>query len=115
MRKEDAVTECKDAERRIGKDVGRFGIVKLRNNAEKIYKYIFTIYKATNQIREAVGRSCGEAVNVKLSAVRVSYRKLSARILNLNGKSSKIQSDIKRACVVKEHAETIVKAARLGK
>lgn len=44
-------SECKDAERRIGKGIGRFGIVKLRNNAEKIYKYIFTIYKATNQIR----------------------------------------------------------------
>ena len=44
-------SECKDAERRIGKDIGRFGIVKLRNNAEKIYEYIFTIYKTTNQIR----------------------------------------------------------------
>ena len=44
-------SECKDAERRIGKDIGRFGLVKLRNNAEKIYKYIYTIYKATNQIR----------------------------------------------------------------
>ena len=44
-------SECKDAERRIGKDIGRFGIVKLRNNAEKIREYIFTIYKATNQIR----------------------------------------------------------------
>lgn len=44
-------SECKDAERRIGKDIGRFGIVKLRNNAEKIYKYIFKIYKTTNQIR----------------------------------------------------------------
>ena len=38
-------SECKAAERRIGKDIGRFGIVKLRNNAEKIYKYIFKIYK----------------------------------------------------------------------
>ena len=37
-------SECKAAERRIGKDIGRFGIVKLRNNAEKIYKYIFKIY-----------------------------------------------------------------------
>ena len=44
-------SERKEAKRRIGKDIGRFGIVKLRNNAEKIYKYIFTIYKATNQIR----------------------------------------------------------------
>ena len=44
-------SECKDAERRNGKDIGRFGIVKLRNYTEKIYKYIFTIYKATNQIR----------------------------------------------------------------
>ena len=45
------LSECKDAERRSGKDIGRFGIVKLRNNAEKIYKYIFKIYKAMNQIR----------------------------------------------------------------
>jgi hypothetical protein len=44
-------SECKEAERRIRKDIGRFGIVKLRNNAEKIYLYIFTIYKTTNQIR----------------------------------------------------------------
>ena len=44
-------SERKDAERRIGKDIGRFGIVKLRNNAEKICEYIFKIYKTTNQIR----------------------------------------------------------------
>lgn len=50
-RKKIPSSECKDAERRIGKDIGRFGIVKLRNNAEKIYKYIFKIYKTTNQIR----------------------------------------------------------------
>ena len=38
-------SECKDAERRIGKDIGRFGTVKLRNNAEKIYNEIFKILK----------------------------------------------------------------------
>ena len=34
-------SERKEAKRRIGKDIGRFGIVKLRNNAKKIYKDIF--------------------------------------------------------------------------
>ena len=87
---------------------------KARNYAEKIYKYIFTIYKATNQIREAVGRSCGEAVNIKLNSVRVSGKKLSARILNLNRKSHKIQPKVSLYVVVSEHAETIVKAARRG-
>ena len=54
-------------------------------------------------------------VNVKLNSVRVSGRKLSAHILNLNGQSNKIQPKLSVLVVVKEHAETIVKAARLGK
>ena len=102
---------CRTPER---KGYRSFRNSKARNNAEKICEYIFTIYKATNQIREAVGRNFAEAVNVKLSAIRVSGRKLSACILNLNRKSNKIQSKLSVFVVVSERAETIVKAARRG-
>ena len=50
-RKEDAVIgvqRCRTPDR---KGYRSFRNSKARNNAEKIYKYIFTIYKATNQIR----------------------------------------------------------------
>ena len=50
-------SECKDAERRIGKDIGRFGIVKLRNNAEKIYISLRFIKQRIRSVKQSVETS----------------------------------------------------------
>lgn len=51
---------------------------------------------------------------MKLSAVRVSGKKLSACILNLNQKSNKIQPKLSVFVVVSERAGTIVIGVRRG-